>query len=212
MESTPEARRGRGRPPGGRSLQRARLLGAARELLATPGKVDFTLRDVADRAGVTAALAHYYFSNRAGLVAALVRERADPRIDDLLSAARVRAAQPVVALTFLMQRLTSLALTDGFLGQCLLMNSPPALALRDRLRGALRELLQQAQSTGQLRADLTLDYLADALLGMTLFPFIDARGGTTGAAERAAALTLQHVALLQDGIVRGHRPRQESSS
>ncbi len=206
----PAAPRGRGRPRSSRNLQRGRLLQAARELLIGPKGHDLALRQVALRAGVTPALAHYYFANRDGLLAALINERAAPAIDDLASAVQVRAAQPVGALTFLMQRLTSLVASDIFLGRCMLL--PAAQPLRDRLRALLRELLQHAQTAGQLRADLSPDYLGDALLGLCLFPFLDTSAAGSKPGERAVALTLQHVALLQDGIVRAQRPRQDAGS
>lgn len=200
--------RPRGRPRTPRNLQRNRLLQTARELLTAPGE-DLALRQVALRAGVTPALAHYYFGSRDGLLTALLDERVAPRIDDLLSAARVRAPQPVAALTWLMQRLTSLVAADDFLRRSLLL--PVAQPLRDRLREQFRDLLLQAQHAGQLRTDLSQDYLGDTLLGLCLFPFLDV-DADSNPGERAAALTLQHVALLQDGIVRVHRPRQESGS
>jgi AcrR family transcriptional regulator len=171
---------------------------------------DLALGRIAARAGVTPALANYYFVNRGGLVGALLRERAAPRVEDLTGAARVRAAQLVVALTFLMQRLTSMAATDAFMCRSLLL--PEAGPLREQLRTALSELLQRAQREGQLRADLPLAYLSDTLLGLCLFPFLDSGPAGSNAGERVAALTLQHVALLQDGIVRAQRPRQESAS
>ncbi len=207
-ESGTDSPRRRGRPPAGRTTQRSRLLQAARELLAEGGEL--TLGRAAARAGVTPALANYYFQNRVGLVGAVLEERAAPRVDDLLGAARVRAGQPVAALTFLMQRLTSLLATDAFLCRGLLLRE--GRPLRERLRAVLRELLQRAQREGQLRADLPLDYLGDTLLGLCLFPFLDSDAAGSNAGERVAALTLQHVALLQDGIVRAQRPRQESAS
>jgi TetR/AcrR family transcriptional regulator len=200
----------RGRPPAARNLARNRLLQAAQELLTGPAGGELALRQVALGASVTPALAHYYFGNRDGLLTALIEERARPRIDDLASAVQVRATQPVPALTYLMQRLTSLAAGDTFLCRCLLL--PAAQPLRARLRTLLRELLLRAQAEGQLRADLSPDYLGDALLGLCLFPFLDADAAQANPGERAAALTLQHVALLQDGIVRTQRPRQDAGS
>ncbi|MEO6186792.1 MAG: TetR/AcrR family transcriptional regulator [Steroidobacteraceae bacterium] len=200
--------RSRGRPVAGRNTQRSRLLQAGRELLAEGAEL--TLGRAAMRAGVTPALANYYFLNRAGLVGALLQERAAPRVDDLIGAARVRADQPVAALTFLMQRLTSVVATDPFVCRCLLLQE--GRPLRERLRAVLRELLQRAQREGQLRADLPLEYLGDTLLGLCLFPFLDSDAAGSNAGERVAALTLQHVALLQDGIVRAQRPRHESAS
>jgi TetR/AcrR family transcriptional regulator len=203
MISDRQPSRNRGRPKRAAELQRTRLLQAAEDLLAST-QGDFSLRQVALRAEVTPPLAHYYFGNRDGLLLALVNERAAPRIAELLAAARERASLPVSALTRLMQRLTLLAASDGFVRCCLLL--PAGEPLRMKLRAGLQELLQDSQSSGQLRADLSPGYLADTLLGLCLFPFLDARSGED-LGERAAALTLQHVALLQDGI----RPRAHRS-
>lgn len=180
-------------------IQRTRLLQVAEQLLPN-AQDEFSLRQVALRAEVTPPLAHYYFGNRDGLLRALVSERAMPRIEELLTAASERASVPVPALTRLMQRLTLLCANDGFVRCCLLL--PAGEPLRARLRVVMQELLQSAQATGQLRADLSATYLADTLLGLCLFYFLDAHSGED-LGERAAALTLQHVALLQDGI----RPR-----
>jgi AcrR family transcriptional regulator len=194
--------RTRGRPKGRPDVQRAQLLRAA-ELLLPGNPVDLSLRQVALRAEVTPPLAHYYFGNRAGLHRALVNEVAAPRIEELLTAARERASQPVSALTRLMQRLTLLCANDRFVRCCLLL--PSGEPLRASLRVALQELLQGAQTTGLLRADLSAAFLAETLLGLCLFPFVDSGDGNLG--ERAAALTLQHVTLLQDGL----RPRMLQS-
>jgi AcrR family transcriptional regulator len=190
--------RSRGRPRGKGDLQRQRLLDAA-ETLLVEATSDLNLRQVALRAGVTPPLAHYYFVNRDGLFAALLDERAGPRIDALLAVVGEHAAQPVAALTRLMQRLTLMITNDGVTGRCMLL--PAGAPLREKVRVVLRELLQATQTSGQLRADLPAIYLADALLGLCLFPFLD--GGAAHRRGNAAALTLQHVALLQDGI----RPR-----
>jgi AcrR family transcriptional regulator len=187
------------------------MLACAAELLLAPGAGELTLQQVARAAAVTPALAHYYFGNREGLWAALIAERVAPHVEDLLHAARIRAGQPVAALTFLMQRTTSLLATEPLLRHCLWLSCAPAQALRDQLRATLADLLTRAQRSGVLRADLPVPYLCDSLLGLVLFPFFDA-ARDDGGGERVAALTLQHVALLQDGIVRAQRPRQASSS
>jgi AcrR family transcriptional regulator len=195
--------RRRGRPTASSDAQRQGLLQAAQELMSASGQ-DLNLRQVALRAGVTPPLAHYYFGNRDGLLAALLDERAAPRIDALLNTAREQASQPIVALTRLMQRLTQVALADNFLRCCLLL--PAAASLRQRLRIGLRDLLQQAQTAGQLRTDLPPDYLGNALLGLCLAPLMDC-SEAPDAAGQAAALTLRHAALLQGGILpRPYRP------
>jgi TetR/AcrR family transcriptional regulator len=195
--------RNRGRPKGTTDIQRSRLLHAAEQLL--PGAQDeFSLRQVALRAEVTPPLAHYYFGNRDGLLRALVSERAAPRIEELLAAAGERSSRPVSALTSLMQRLTLLCARDAFLRACLLL--PAGEPMRASLRIALTELLQGAQAAGQVRADLAASFVADTLLGLCLFPFVDSGNGND-MVERAAALTLHHVALLQDGL----RPRRQQT-
>lgn len=193
--------RPRGRPPSSGHAQRQALLQAAQEQLTTADVADLNLRQIALRAGVTPPLAHYYFGNRNGLLAALLEERAAPRIDALLSAAG-EVAQPVAALTRLVQRLTQLVAADEFLRRCLLL--PAATMLRARLSAGLDALLARAQEAGQLRQDLPRDYLGNALLGLCLYPFMDSEASTSAAADaagRATALTLLHAALLQDGIL-----------
>jgi TetR/AcrR family transcriptional regulator len=204
-------RRSRGRPPGSRRGQRSRLLGVAHELLGGGAPQDLTLRQVALSAGVTPALAHYYFNNHDGLISALLDERVAPRIEDLVAAARARAGQPQLALTFLIQRTCALLASDPLLRRCLWMPQPAALRLRSQMRTCLQELLARAQKMEALRADLSPEYLADSLLGLVLFPFLDADAAADSSGERAAQLTLQHVTLLRDGIVRVHKPRQVSA-
>jgi len=192
-------------------MQRSRLLVVAHELLSSGTHQELTLRLVAQRAGVTPALAHYYFGNHEGLVSALLEERIAPRIEDLVTAARARAGQPQLALTFLIQRVCALLATEPVVRRCLWMPQPAAVRMRDQMRTCLRELLARAQNMEALRADLPPEYLADSLLGLVLFPFLDADPAADSSGERAAQLTLQHVALLRDGIMRIHKPRQLSA-
>jgi TetR/AcrR family transcriptional regulator len=206
-----QPQRSRGRPPGSRRTQRSRLLAEAHNLLSGSTLQDLTLRQVAQRAGVTPALAHYYFGNHEGLIAALLDERVAPRIEDLVAAARARAGQPQLALTFLIQRTCALLASEPLVRRCLWMPQPAALRTRNQLRTCLRELLARAQNIETLRADLSPEYLADSLLGLVLFPFLDADAAADSSGERAAQLTLQHVTLLRDGIVRTHKPRQVSA-
>jgi AcrR family transcriptional regulator len=156
-------------------------------------------------------LAHYYFGNHDGLVGAVIEERVAPRIEDAVAAARARAGQPQLALTFLIQRICALLATEPVVRRCLWLPQPAALRMRDHIRICLRELLARAQNMEALRADLPPEYLADSLLGLVLFPFLDADPAADSSGERAAQLTLQHVALLRDGIMRIHKPRQLSA-
>ncbi len=63
-----------GRPPGrARGESKAVLLAAARELVSERGLNKLTMKDVARRANVNSALAHYYFGNKQGLQEAITQ-------------------------------------------------------------------------------------------------------------------------------------------
>lgn len=67
--------RPRGRPPGATSdATRARILRAARESFARTGYVATTNKDIADRAGITAAAIYAYFDSKTALFAATVKD------------------------------------------------------------------------------------------------------------------------------------------
>lgn len=199
------ANRQRGRPKGKRSLQRSHLLAAARDLLASGTPRDLNLRQVAQAAGVTPALANYYFGSRDGLMEALFGELLASHVDEVLTTARGRSHQPQQAITALLQRICMLLSSDPLLRHCLWLAIPAATRLRSQLRSCLRELLVRGQNTGALRNDLSPDYLADSLLGMVLFHFIEQRDTGPQDPEAVAQLMLQHVALLRDGILHSRR-------
>jgi AcrR family transcriptional regulator len=183
------------------------LLDAAANLLGKSPAQELNLRQVAEDAGVTPALAHYYFANRGGLTDALLAERISSRIEDLVSAARIRAGQPQLAITFLMQRLGSLLASDATLRACLWMPLPAARKLREELRTCLRELLLRAQDIRAIRTDLPPDYLVDSLLGIVMLPHLDEPSDDSAGTARVAQLMLHHLALLRDGVLRSGKPQ-----
>jgi AcrR family transcriptional regulator len=64
-----------GRPPGSTSdATRARILRAARDCFARAGYAGTTNKDIADRAGITAAAIYQYFDSKTSLYAATVRD------------------------------------------------------------------------------------------------------------------------------------------
>ncbi len=80
-------KKGPGRPPGASTQQgRQALLDAARALLAEQGQSGFTLRAVAERAGVRPTLANYYFGGKEGLLRAVIEQIAE-RVGDRLAEA-----------------------------------------------------------------------------------------------------------------------------
>ncbi|MEZ0089137.1 TetR/AcrR family transcriptional regulator [Streptacidiphilus sp. EB129] len=78
---SPGSSPGAGPGPGGRSRTsakgeqtRARLIAAARTLLAGDGLAPFTTRNVASLSGVTHGMCHYHFQNRTDLIVAVVED------------------------------------------------------------------------------------------------------------------------------------------
>ncbi|MFS0866579.1 TetR family transcriptional regulator [Microbacterium sp. 179-B 1A2 NHS] len=89
--------RGRGRPRG-RSDARARILAAAAEEFAERGYDAATMRSIAGRAGVDAALLHHYFGTKADLFAETIGAplRPDLEIPRLLAGDRGQLGESIV--------------------------------------------------------------------------------------------------------------------
>lgn len=186
--SPPTARRtGAGRPAGrspGRPNAdspdlRERLLDAAIACFVREGIAATSLRTIATEAGVTPALLHYYFGDKAQLQEAVIAERVLPAFQQLREP--VLAAGDDVA-----------GLIAGFVTGVgrLVAAHPwlPPLWVREVLceGGALRDVLferigpqlpqmmaarfAQAQARGELNEDLDPRLLMVSLVGLTLFP------------------------------------------
>lgn len=96
-----DARRGRGRPAAGSSIDaRAAILAAAGEEFRSAGYEGTSLRGVARRAGVDPALVHRYFGDKAALFSAAVDLAGLPRarLSDLLSGPRSELGHRIVRL------------------------------------------------------------------------------------------------------------------
>lgn len=179
-DSTPRHRgRAPGRPNAHSPDQRARLLQAALDCFAAQGIAAASLRDIARAAGVTPALAHYYFGDKAQLLEAVVAERVLPIFVELRQ-------------TLLQTDAGAGALIAGFVNgiAALVARHPwlPPLWIREVVSegGALRELLTtrigpmlaqqmaarfaQAQQRGELNAGLDPRLLMVSLVGLTMFP------------------------------------------
>jgi AcrR family transcriptional regulator len=193
--------RSRGRPPRNAAL-RERILDAAAASLAEPSPQPLRLRTVAQRAGVTAALLNYHFTDLDGLLQGLLRERAQPLWQALFEPPVDSAS---ISLTRFLQRWTSAVARHRWLLPCLLQ------AVRKEHHGEqqwgtqLRQLVRDAQHEGSLRRDVPEDYLAMLLLSMGALPQLAATSlgrGITLAAEPAMAsqLMLLHLSLLENGV------------
>lgn len=166
-----------GRPPAeDRPEAREALLDAASRLFAAHGAEGVSLRRIAQEAGVTPAMVHYYFGNKKGLHNAML-ERIFVRILE-----RVRAAVAAGGgLEALLEVLFTTITAEPWI---------PLLVVREVLteRGGFREqfvrgyasqmavllpsLIRSEIDAGAFRDDLdpTLSFLS--LIGMSIMPFV----------------------------------------
>lgn len=166
--------------PGGKSADlRERLLDAAMACFVRQGIAATSLRDIAAEAGVTPAMLHYYYGDKAQLQEAMVGERLLPVAAAIQQ--RVEAAGDDIADTVA-------AFVNGITAAVVEHPWWPQLWVREVLceGGALRDLLitrvapgmtrtivarfAAAQARGALNPDLDPRLLMTSLVGLTLFP------------------------------------------
>lgn len=182
------APKGRQKPVGartpGRPLRdaqdlRPKLLDAATACFVREGMAATSLRAIANEAGVTPALLHYYFGDKAQLQEAFLQERMMPAFG-LIGAGVQQAGDDVAA--------TVAAFVNGVTEVVKQFPWWPQLWVREVLceGGALRDLLVKriapeltrviaarfaaAQARGELNPDLDPRLLMTSLVGLTLFP------------------------------------------
>jgi AcrR family transcriptional regulator len=166
------------------------LLRAAKKVFATSG-VDAPIREIADKAGVGLATLYRHFPQRSDLIASVFRRE----IDACADAAPLLAAQhaPFDALASWMQRYATFVATKRGLAKALHSGDPAYDNLPsyfdERLRPALRMLLESAATAGTVRTDVD----ADELLGAAASLCMSAHNTEPGRAERM-------VALIVDGL------------
>jgi AcrR family transcriptional regulator len=166
------------------------LLHAAKAVFASSG-VDAPVREIAEKAGVGLGTLYRHFPQRSDLIAAVFRREIDACADaaEILSAER----EPFEALAGWMQRYAAFIAAKRGLAKALHSGDPAFDNLPgyfdQRLRPALRTLLQAAAAAGEVRADAE----ADELLGAVASLCMSAHNVGTGRAERM-------VALLVDGL------------
>ena len=199
-----------GRPAGESTEQREALLDAAAELFAENGSEGASLKQIADRARVSAPLAAYYFGGKDGLFEAVLAERLEPRLGVLVDAIRARTGPAGPTLAVFIQQFGALAARNPWL-PALAQREPDAMA---QLTDLLRTLIERGQEEGEIRRDLESSSIVLSLLSLccyawtaraTLAPSLGLELDVAGASR----LTLHHLALLRYGL---HKPRQESSA
>jgi AcrR family transcriptional regulator len=199
-----------GRPTGESAAQREALLDAAAWAFAEAGRGGVTLKQVADRARVSAPLASYYFGGKSGLYETVLAERLEPRFKALLDALRTPAGSPAATLSTFIQQFGASAARNPWMPD-LVRREPAQLA---RLTGLMLPLIASGQASGEIRSDLNVHAIALSLISLCSFAWIaretlEPALGIDLDAGGAARLTLHHLALLRSGL---HKPRQDSAS
>ncbi len=172
----------------------AALLQAAKTVFATSG-VDAPVREIAEKADVGIGTLYRHFPQRSDLIAAVFRHE----IDACAEAAPILAAEhaPGEALAKWMQRYAAFIGTKRGLAPALHSGNPAFEPLREyfeqRVRPAMRSLLESAIAAGEVRDDVDSDELLHAVASLCM-PAQD-----EGRAQRM-------VALLVDGLRCGTRP------
>ena len=173
----PPQRRQPGRPAAEHATEvRDALLGAAGRLFAEHGASGVSLRRVAEAAGVTPAMVHYYFGGKDGL--------SDALLDQVLARLLERVREVVAAGGALPDLIAVLVGTFGREPWIPVMIVREVLAEGGRYRERfisgyaselaelLPGLLRQDIAEGQFRADLDPTLATLSLMGLTLMPFV----------------------------------------
>ncbi|MEU5401069.1 TetR/AcrR family transcriptional regulator [Streptomyces sp. NPDC005963] len=150
------------RPRADALRNRERIVSAAREMFAELGP-NVPLDEVARTAGVGNATVYRHFSDRAALVHAVVVSVLDRIHEQVRQAAE--EGDPFAAV----RRFVHAAADERIGALCPMIagdfdkDHPDLLAGRDRLEGAVRELIERAQAAGRMREDVGLGDLLVAL-------------------------------------------------
>jgi len=143
--------------------RRARIRGAALELIAEHGVEGISVRTVAKRAGVSPNLVIHHFGSKEGLREA-VDEAASARIDGVFEALAETDLAPPRVLEVCAEQTLRLAreepqLVDYF-ARALAEGTNSAVVLFDQLLALARSNLDGMREAGALRADADVDMLA----------------------------------------------------
>lgn len=169
----------KGRPPAGQD-RRARILDNALILFAEQGVSGTTVAQIAQAAGVTSAMVHYYFHTREGLLDALVDERLAPRIQYIWEwVSEDTCAEPQQIVTEIITRL--LDVVDAMPQLPQLWNREIFHAngcMRERLMrhvplekfARVRDSLLQAQRTGRVHPDISPDLVVTSAISLIMLP------------------------------------------
>ncbi|HEY2623157.1 MAG TPA: TetR/AcrR family transcriptional regulator [Dyella sp.] len=212
-ETTQSARRpGRPAKAAASKDQRERLLDIALELFARNGVADTTLSAIARKAGMTPAMAHYYFKTREQLFDLLIDERIMPARANIEAIFKEHAADPLRALTLLAERLVATNARLPWFGvlwirEMISDNDIFKQHMRKRFgmerQIAMFDAVRRWQNEGKLNPNIEPSLLFVSLLGLTTLPMAAARrwkGDPLVAHVDAQVIARHVVAMLTHGI------------
>lgn len=170
--------RARGRPSELNPVDvRANILAVAEELFAERGYAATSVRRIADAAGITPAMIHYYFGNKELLLRAVLDAALAPlakTIENMKAAGAVgpeEISRELITTVAGHPKLPYLVVREVMLPGGV-MQAHFAKHLAPRLGGALPGLLEREAREGRIRSDLPPAVGALAIMSLAMFPFI----------------------------------------
>ncbi|MGM1060252.1 TetR/AcrR family transcriptional regulator [Saccharothrix sp. Mg75] len=167
------------------------LVGAARELFARHG-LDVPLEEVARTAGVSIGTLYNHFPQRADLVDEVFADRAETVVR--IAEHALSLADPWDGLVHFLERVCEQQAADRGYNDLVSRRVPQATPTEEYRRGyeLMVRIVERAQESGALRADVTLEDLAFVTWGT-------ARTVEAAGAIRSS-LWRRHLAILLDGM------------
>jgi AcrR family transcriptional regulator len=206
--------RAAGRPAAGNADYRDALLDAAKSSFAGNGFAASSLRQIAQQARVTPALAHYYFSDKAGLLTAVIEERVAPLVSAIAVAVAAAGPDPEAALRAFVHAYTRTGSTHPWLPQLILREVLSEQGvLREQfiarfasgMAGMLKAHIERGREQGLFRRNLDASAAVMSIISLCIFPFIAAPLvsvvlGVRADPQRAEALAEHHLGVLLSGF------------
>jgi AcrR family transcriptional regulator len=181
-KATPTVRQP-GRPARSERDLREALIEAALHRIATDGYAATTLRGIADAAGVTPAMAHYYFGDKAGLLDAVVEHRVQPIAMQVIQRVGAAGEDPLAAMRAFIEAYETLAFENPWvprlvirevLGEGGVLRETFTLHFASRVGAGLLACVRAAQARGQIDPSLDAPKVALSFLSLCVFPVLSA--------------------------------------
>ncbi len=205
-------RRSRGRPTDEQAGKiREGILNAAEELFAQKGFAGTPIREIAEAAGITPAMIHYYFGNKKALLRSVLDRTLQP-LSLAIAELDSGTSSPITAFVSLLVQMSyrhpnmpvllarEVLMPGGQLQEHFIEHFAP------RLGGALSIMLAEEQSRGAINPDYDPRIATLMVLSLCVFPFL-AKSVAQNAlgiqydAQGIELLERQVQSLIQQGLI-----------